>query len=106
MLYKSFSDSFDLRVPKHKEGMKIKHQSLPYFHTTISNKPPAVLLSTPEEDSYQYAIVSSDISASKDLSWRSSNHDTMYQYIERKPKKCLRPSASAGVSKSKNFSSM
>ena len=55
LIYRCYfcSESFDLRAPKRKPGIRIKNKS----HETISNRPPAPLPKEAEDDDPNYATV-------------------------------------------------
>ena len=113
------SESFDLRAPKRKSGVKeIKvYEQLPASHCniyeqipyrpTISNRPPPPLPCTAEteaEDNNDYATLD-DFLVSDNLSWCSNTEvNTTYEYVQRRPNKGLRPSsASAVITRGRNF---
>lgn len=100
-----YSESFTLRAPKRQSGVRKKDLPLASLRSTISKRPPATLPCTAEvnlQDSGVYTNISSNTFSPDDFYW-SSDKDSMYSYVQRKPFNLLRPSsASAVVTKGKS----
>ena len=110
-----YSESFDLRAPKRKSGVKVKEKDQPIPPTTrptISSRPPATLPrkaevkfddnSRPHDENSPYATTGFNSFSASDTNSCSSDAviNKMYEYVQRKPNKCLRPSSAlAAVTK-------